>query len=69
MLILLKIENKITVNIAVLVSEVRKITANLSQTYGFAVAEHLLQFCGIECKLAMLSAGCKDASVYKLFLG
>ena len=29
------------------VAEVRKVTANLSQTCGFAVAEHLLQFCGI----------------------
>ena len=29
------------------IAEVRKVTANLSQTCGFAVAEHLLQFCGI----------------------
>ena len=29
------------------VAEVRKVTANLLQTCGFAVAEHLLQFCGI----------------------
>ena len=29
------------------VSEMRKVTANLSQTCGFAVTEHLLQFCGI----------------------
>ena len=42
------------------VAEVRKVTANLSQTCGFAVAEHLLQFCGIcgcgiECKFAVPS--------------
>ena len=43
------------------VAEVRKVTANLSQTCGFAVAEHLLQFCGIcgcgiECKFAVPSS-------------
>ena len=42
------------------VAEVRKVTANLSQTCGFLVAEHLLQFCGIcgcgiECKFAVPS--------------
>ena len=42
------------------VAEVRKITANLSQTCGFAVAKHLLQFfgncgCGIEFKFAVPS--------------
>ena len=40
---------------------VRKVTANLSKTCGFAVAEYLLQFCGIcgcgiECKLAVPSS-------------
>ena len=40
--------------------EVRNVTANLSQTCGFAVAEHFLQFCGIcgcgiECKFAVPS--------------
>ena len=29
------------------VAEVQKITANVPQTFGFAVADHLLQFCGI----------------------
>ena len=33
----------------------RKVTANLSQTCGCAVAEYLLQFCGIECKFAVPS--------------
>ena len=35
------------VQCAFAVAEVRKITANLSQTCGFAVAEYLLLFCGI----------------------
>ena len=44
------------------VAEVRKVTANPSQTCGFAVAEYLLQFCGIfdggiECKFAVPSPG------------
>ena len=43
------------------VAEVRKVTANLSQAFGFAVTEHLLQFCGIcgcgiECKFAVPSS-------------
>ena len=50
------------VQCALAVAEVRKVTANLSQTCGFAVAEHLLQFCGIcgcgiEFKFAMPSSG------------
>ena len=49
------------VQCAFAVAEVRKVTANLSQTCGFAVAEHLLQFfgicgCGIECKFAVPSS-------------
>ena len=47
------------------VVEVRKVTANLSQTCGFSVAEHLLQFCGIcgrgiEFKFAVPSSGKYD---------
>ena len=44
------------VQCAFAVAEVRKVTANLLQTCGFAVAEHLLQFCGIECKFAVPSS-------------
>ena len=52
----------IEVQCAFAVAEVRKVTANLSQTCGFAVAEHLLQLCGIcgcgiECKFAVASSG------------
>ena len=48
------------VQCAFAVAEVRKVTAHLSQTCGFAVAEHLWQFCGIcgcgiECKFAVPS--------------
>ena len=35
------------VQCAFAVAEVQKVTASLSQTCGFAIAEHLLQFCGI----------------------
>ena len=35
------------------VAEVQKITANVTQTCGFAVADHQLLFCGIECKFAV----------------
>ena len=50
------------VQCAFAVAEVQKVTANLSQTCGFAVAEHLLQFCGIcgcgiQCKFAVPSSG------------
>ena len=49
------------VQCAFAVAEVRNVTANLSQTCGFAVAEHLLQFfgicgCGIEFKFAVPSS-------------
>ena len=44
------------VQCAFAVAEVRKVTANLSQTCGFAVAEHLLQFCGIcDCGIELIS--------------
>ena len=46
------------------VAEVRKVTANLSQTCGFAVAEHLLQFCGIEFKFAVPRS---DIAVYIIY--
>ena len=51
----------VEVQYAFAVAEVRKVTANLSQTCEFAVAEHLLQFfgicgCGIECKFAVPSS-------------
>ena len=57
-------EGKIIVYIAVgsKFAEVRKVTTNLSQICGFAVAEHLLQFCeicgcGIEFKFAVPRSG------------
>ena len=45
-------------------AEVRKVTANLSQTCRFAIAVHLLKFCGIcgcriECKFALPSSANK----------
>ena len=52
------------VQCAFAVAELRKVTANLSKTFGFAVAEHLLQFreicgCGIGFKFAMPSTAYK----------
>ena len=38
------------------VAEVQKVTANLSQTCGFAVVGHLFQFCGIVFKFAVPSS-------------
>ena len=53
------------------VAEVRKVTANLSQTCGFAVAEHLLQFCGIcgrgiEFKFAVPRSGALRHLIFDL---
>ena len=47
------------VQCAFAVAEVRKVTANPLQACEFAVAEHLLQFCGcgIGCKFAVPSSG------------
>ena len=53
------------VQCAFAVAEVRKVTANLSQTCGFVVAGHLLQFCGIKCKFAVPSSGKKWMDQWK----
>ena len=55
------------------VAEVQKVTANLSQTCGFAVAEHLLQFCGIcgcgiEFKFAVPSSDCFEEAANRIFI-
>ena len=52
------------------VAEVQKITANVPQTCGFAVADHLLLFCGIcgcgiEFKFAVPSTGATIFSTSK----